>query len=258
MTSLKRKFSDLYSYSYRSNDLISSLRDKKKDKKEKKEEKKDKDKKRKKSKKDNDSDESDEEDLIDIASTLGKLGKADKDQKIERDCNHIYFYGEVNRENIFDITLLIKEAEEENILTSHKLNIDKIPIYLHISSYGGSIFDAFTLIDVIKSCKVPIHSIIEGASASAATIISIVAEKRYIRPNGYMLIHQLSSGCWGKMNEIEDEFKNLTHLMEKIKSIYLEYAKIPKKELTEILKHDLWMDASKCIKYGLIDEIWNN
>ena len=30
MTSLKRKFSDLYSYSYRSNDLISSLRDKKK------------------------------------------------------------------------------------------------------------------------------------------------------------------------------------------------------------------------------------
>ena len=250
MSGLKRKFSDLYSYSY-----SSKLRDKK-EKKEKKEEKKEK--KGKKSKKDSDSEESDEEDLIDLASTLGKLGKGDKDQKIERDCNHIYFYGEVNRENIYELTVLIKEAEEENILTSHKLNIDKIPIYLHISSYGGSIFDAFTIIDVIKACKVPVHSIIEGASASAATIISIVAEKRYIRPNGYMLIHQLSSGCWGKMNEIEDEFKNLSHLMEKIKGLYLEHAKIPKKELTEILKHDLWMDAGKCIKYGLIDEIWNN
>jgi ATP-dependent Clp protease protease subunit len=243
MSSLKRKFTEMYSY---------QLKDKK-DKKEKKRDKK------KRSRKDSD-DEDDEDDdpLIDL-SALEKLAKKDdRDQKIERDCNHVYFYGEVNRENIFDLTLLIKEAEEENILTSHKLNIDKIPIYLHISSYGGSIFDAFTLIDIIKSCKVPIHSIIEGASASAATIISIVAEKRYIRPNGYMLIHQLSSGCWGKMNEIEDEFKNLSHLMDKIKSLYLEHAKIPKKELVEILKHDLWMDAQKCIKYGLIDEIWNN
>ena len=216
MSLLKRKFSDMYSYSY-----SSRLKDKKtkKEEKEEKEEKYKKHKRRKKSKKDSD-DSDNEEDLLDLSSTLGKLGKADKDQKIERDCNHIYFYGEVNRENIFDLTILIKEAEEENILTSHKLNIDKIPIYLHISSYGGSIFDAFTIIDVIKSCKVPIHSIIEGASASAATIISIVAEKRYIRPNGYMLIHQLSSGCWGKMHEIEDEFKNLTHLMEKIKNIY--------------------------------------
>jgi ATP-dependent Clp protease protease subunit len=254
MSSLKRKFAEVYSY---------QLRDKKdkkgkEEKKEKKEKKRDKKKRSRKESSDEDEDEDDDDEpLIDLSS-LGKLAKKDEDQKIERDCNHVYFYGEVNRENIFDLTLLIKEAEEENILTSHKLNIEKIPIYLHISSYGGSIFDAFTLIDVIKSCKVPIHSIIEGASASAATIISIVAEKRYIRPNGYMLIHQLSSGCWGKMNEIEDEFKNLNHLMDKIKSMYLEHAKIPKKELVEILKHDLWMDAQKCIKYGLIDEIWTN
>lgn len=248
MSSLKRKFAEMYSY---------QLKDKK-GKEEKKDKKKDKKKRSRKDSSDDEDEEDDVEPIIDL-SALGKLAKKDDhDQKIERDCNHVYFYGEVNRENIFDLTLLIREAEEENILTSHKLNIDKIPIYLHISSYGGSIFDAFTLIDIIKSCKVPIHSIIEGASASAATIISIVAEKRYIRPNGYMLIHQLSSGCWGKMNEIEDEFKNLSHLMDKIKNLYMEHAKIPKKELVEILKHDLWMDSQKCIKYGLIDEIWSN
>ena len=72
-----------------------------------------------------------------------------------------------------------------------------------------------------------------------------------------MLIHQLSSGCWGKMSEIEDEYKNLTELMEKIKELYKEHANIPKKELTELLKHDLWLNSEKCIKYGLVDEIWN-
>ena len=187
----------------------------------------------------------------------GFLGKRGKDTKIERDNNHIYFYSEVDRETIFDLIMLIREAEEESIITSFKLKIDPIPIYLHISSFGGSIFAAFSVIDVIKACKVPVHTIIEGSTASAGTLISVVGEKRYITPNAYMLIHQLSSSCWGKMSEIEDEFKNLQDLMKKIKEIYKEYTTIPKKELNELLNHDLWLDSEKCLKYGLVDEIWN-
>jgi ATP-dependent protease ClpP protease subunit len=72
-----------------------------------------------------------------------------------------------------------------------------------------------------------------------------------------MLIHQLSSCCWGKMTEIEDEFKNLQELMDKIKDIYKENSSIPKKELLELLKHDLWLNAEKSLQYKLVDEIWN-
>jgi ATP-dependent Clp endopeptidase proteolytic subunit ClpP len=184
------------------------------------------------------------------------LSKKQNDKKIERDNNHIYFYSEVDRESIYDLCTMIREAEEECILTSLKLNIDDIPIYLHISSYGGSVYAAFNAIDIIQSCKVPIYTIIEGATASAGTLISIIGKKRFIRPNAYMLIHQLSSGCWGKMSEIEDEFQNLKQLMDKIKNIYKDNTNIPKKELNELLKHDLWLNCDKCIKYGLVDELW--
>lgn len=215
-----------------------------------------KDRKEKKNKKEDSDDEDDDKSTL---ADLGFLGsKKHDDQKIERDNNHIYFHSEVDRDSIFELCALIREAEEECVLTSFKLNIDKVPIYIHINSFGGSIFAAFSAIDVIKSCKVPVYSIIEGASASAGTLISIVAEKRYIRPNAHMLIHQLSSGCWGKMSEIEDEFKNLQDLMKKIKQIYSDNASIPRKELNELLKHDLWLDAAKCLKYGLVDELWNN
>ena len=78
-----------------------------------------------------------------------------------------------------------------------------------------------------------------------------------MRPNAYMLIHQLSSGCWGKMSEIEDDFQNNKVLMDKIMDIYKEHADIPKKQLGEILKHDLWWDIDQCKKYGLVDEMWN-
>lgn len=211
----------------------------------------------KKNKKTKDSEKSDDEESI-KDNLLSSLSKKNSDTKIERENNHIYFYSEVERESIFELIALIREAEEESILTSLKLNIDEVPILLHINSLGGSVYNALLAIDVITSCKVPIHTIIEGATASAGTLISIVGKKRYIRPSARMLIHQLSSECWGKMSEIEDEYQNLKDLMEEIKKIYKDNTSIPKKEIEKILKHDLWFDSNKCIQYGLADELWTS
>jgi ATP-dependent protease ClpP protease subunit len=71
-----------------------------------------------------------------------------------------------------------------------------------------------------------------------------------------MLIHQLSSEFWGKMSEITDEYKNLTNVMDKITKMYKKYSKLTPKKLEKLLKHDLWLDAKKSIKYGLADEIY--
>jgi ATP-dependent Clp endopeptidase proteolytic subunit ClpP len=181
----------------------------------------------------------------------------EKNRKIKRVNNHLYFYSKVDRDSIFDLIMLIKETEEENRITAIKLNIDTVPIYLHINSNGGHVYEALNAIDAINACKVPVYTIVEGATASAGTLMSVAGKKRYIRPNAYMLIHQLSSSYWGgKMSEIEDEFKNLQELMEKIREIYKKHTKIPKKELTELLKHDLYLNAEKSINYGLADELW--
>jgi len=184
-------------------------------------------------------------------------GGGENSKKITRENNHIYFYAEVDRQNIFELIELIRKCELDNIVFAHKTCVEDIPIYLHISSYGGLLFDAFTAIDVIQSCKVPVYTIIDGPTASAGTIISVVGSKRFMRPNAYMLIHQLSSSSWGKMSELEDEHQNNTMLMKRIKEIYTEHASIPKKQLAEILKHDLWWDLPKCMDYGLVDEEWN-
>ena len=129
-----------------------------------------------------------------------KANPIDKDnQKITKVNNHIYFYSEVTRNSIFALTTLIREVEQDNLALANTLCIDPIPIYLHISSFGGSVFAAFTAIDVILACQVDIITVIDGASASAGTLMSVVGKKRYMRPNSYMLVHQLSAGAWGKM-----------------------------------------------------------
>ena len=194
--------------------------------------------------------------LANLSNFGSLLSKKAKDVKIDRTNNHIYFYSEVNRDSIYELGELLKEIEEENIALAFKMNIEPIPIYLHINSYGGCIFSAFNAVDMIKACSVPVYSIIEGCAASAGTIMSVCAAKRYMRPNAYMLIHQLSSGCWGKMCEIEDEFTNLKEFMDNITNIYREHTSIPRKELNDLLKHDLWLNVDKCKKYKLIDEVW--
>ena len=70
-----------------------------------------------------------------------------------------------------------------------------------------------------------------------------------------MLIHQLSSGMWGKYEEQKDQMQNNDLLMDIIKDVYNKHTKIPKRKLREMLKRDLWFDAETCLEYGLVDEI---
>ena len=199
-----------------------------------------------------------------MSARLRSKRKADDDDeeatkpesKISCDKNHIYFYSEIDRNTVYDLIGHIRTAEEFCVVNALRMSLDEIPIYLHINSYGGCIHSALAVIDVIQNCRVPVHSIIEGSTASAGTLISVSCHKRYISKNAYMLIHQLSSSYWGKFAELEDEFKNLTELMKHLKQIYVENTDIPKKKLVELLKHDLWLNSDTSLEYGLADELW--
>ncbi len=172
------------------------------------------------------------------------------------DGNHIYFNSDVTKQSIFDLCQALNSVALDNLSLSTQYSVEPLPIYLHINSNGGSVFAAFTAIDNIMNCKVPVYTIIEGASASAATIMSVVGKKRYIRPNSYMLIHELRSGCWGRLSEMEDEMENNKKIMKRIKKIYKAHTTIPHEEMKEILKHDMWWDAEKCLEMGLVDGLW--
>ena len=180
-------------------------------------------------------------------------------EKVTVKDNHIYFYGGVTTSNCLKLNLAIQDISRRLSLVRVDLGVDNLKIYLHINSFGGSVFAALSSIDTIIHSDYPIVSIIEGAAASAATLISVVCQERVIRENAFMLIHQMSSSFWGKMEEIKDEFSNLKKLTKKLKRIYKNHTKLDNKtsdvKLNHILKRDLWWDSDECMKYGLVDRI---
>ena len=169
--------------------------------------------------------------------------------------NRIYFYSAVSRPKVLQLNKGIFNLNINMLSKAGPLEYEPPPIKIHINSYGGSVFAGLAAVDYIKNSKIPVHTIIDGCAASAATLMSCVAERRYMHRNACMLVHQLSGLMWGKFQEMQDDMQNSEMLMEKIKNIYKEHTKIPKKELDNILKHDIWWESEKCLEYGLVDEL---
>ena len=174
---------------------------------------------------------------------------------VETTHNRIYFYSGVTRPKVLQLNKNIFNLNVNMLSKTGPLNYDPPPIYLHINSYGGSVFAGLAAVDYIKNSKIPVHTVIDGCAASAATLMSCVGSRRLMHRNSCMLVHQLSGAMWGKFQEMQDDMQNSEMLMQKIKNIYKQHTKIPKKELDNILKHDLWWEAEKCLEYGLVDEL---
>lgn len=179
----------------------------------------------------------------------------DDNNEVQEFSNSIFFYTDVNKQSILNLNQKLKRIGTDLNATAMVLDIPVPELKLHINSNGGSLLDGFAAVDYVRNCKAPVHSIIEGSAASAATLISVVAKKRSISKNSFMLIHQLSGGMWGKFESMKDDMQNCNLFMDRINEIYGQYTKIPKNVLKDILKRDIYMDAKTCLKYGLVDKI---
>ena len=136
-----------------------------------------------------------------------------------------------------------------------RIKIEPKEIKLYITSYGGYLYQVFTTIDFIKNLKVPVHTICTGIVASAGTLLSLAGSKKSITKNGYMLIHELRGGSWGKFSGLSDSFQNQQQLMDHIINYYVENTKITREELEEQLKKDITWNADICLEKGLVNEI---
>lgn len=170
--------------------------------------------------------------------------------------NEIYLYGAITQRSCFELKKLLTDMNIKMKTYQLQYNTEiPPPIHLHIQSEGGSLYHTLYIIDLIDNLDTDVYTYIDGFAASAATLISVVGKKRFMTKNSLMLIHQLSGADSGKFNELQDQMTNMTILMSILTNVYLNYTKIDKETLSQLLKKDLWLDSETCLNYGLVDEI---
>lgn len=214
----------------------------------------------KKSRHSKDESDSEEDDDKDKGIGIGVL-KNLMNRKVDCIGNHIWFNDAVTNNSV---SQLIKVINGRNFVFKQKQremyygNIVPNPMYLHINSCGGELQEGMAAADCIRNSNIPIYTIVEGEAASAATFMSVAGKKRFMTENSVILIHQLSAGAWGKMDELEDEHENNKFFMEKIYSLYSKYTKISRKRLEKTMKRDIWWGVDKALKYGFVDGVYTN
>lgn len=169
--------------------------------------------------------------------------------------NHIYFSGDITSKTSFLLCKNIRMLECELRIEEVEKSV-KNEMFLHIKTEGGCIASAFSIIDCMENSRIPVNTVIDGSVSSAGTLISIHGKKRFVCKNSYVLIHELRSGCWGKLAYIDDTYKNCIKIQEHINNFYLTKTKINKKMLKDLLIKDLQFNAEECINMGVADSIY--
>jgi ATP-dependent protease ClpP protease subunit len=169
--------------------------------------------------------------------------------------NNIYFNDDITNDSIFGLNRELRMMDDKLIALSLIHKTEPTPIYLYLTTNGGDVYAAFSAVDCIKSLRCPVYTVVDGFVASAGTLLSLSGTKRFIQPNAYMLFHELRSGMWGKMTDIDQEYCNLKKLMNHLVKFYTDNTSISKSQLEKLLKKDeLWF-RDECLKKGVVDEV---
>jgi ATP-dependent Clp protease protease subunit len=131
------------------------------------------------------------------------------------------------------------------------------PIKIYIDSYGGLVYQCFGLVAIMNKSKVPIWTYVTGAAMSCGFIILIHGHKRFAYEHSTPLYHQVSSGVWGTVKDMEEKVVESKRLLSKIEEMTLSRTNITKKKLKEIYekKLDWFMTAEEAKKLNVVDEV---
>ena len=170
--------------------------------------------------------------------------------------NHIYLYDQISQQSMVELAMAIRQAEIDCIKQHTLYGGDAPqPIHLHINSFGGDAYAGLAGLGHIKACKVPVYTYVEGSVASAATFLSMAGHRRYMTKHSFMLIHQISTWFSGTYENLKDEKESIDALMEMLLNFYKDNSKMKKRDLTNLLKRDLWLTPTQCLAWGLIDGV---
>jgi ATP-dependent Clp protease, protease subunit len=148
---------------------------------------------------------------------------------------------------------------DQEIAQAHNTGQKVIPIV--IDSYGGQVYSLMAMISAIKHAELPIATIIEGKAMSCGAILFSFGEQglRFMDPDATVMIHDVSSMEYGKVEEIKASAEETERLNQKI---YTMMARNCGKRDDYFLKlvhkrghADWFLDAAETKKHGLANQL---
>lgn len=139
------------------------------------------------------------------------------DRRIKiREPSELVFLPVVLRVKNFDEDAV--KAFSEDLSLAHQSKQAIIPII--IDSYGGDVYSLLSMIDILKSAKLPIATIVEGKAMSCGAVLFTFGTEgnRFIGPNATLMFHDVSNEDMpdDKIEDIKVSARELDRLNQKL------------------------------------------
>lgn len=164
------------------------------------------------------------------------------------------------------IHFLNGDIAEENTLSAirwiiyENLKSDNDVLTLYVNSDGGSLPDAFALIEVMRKSHKPIRTIAIGSLCSAAFLIFAAGKngERFIGKTTTIMCHQFSESTDGKYHDLQTKIKENKRMNDRMVSLLAECSVLSEKEVkTKLLPpSDVWLSAEELVELGIADHIF--
>ena len=168
----------------------------------------------------------------------------EKERKLYLDC-------EIG-EDILPIQRMILRWNTED---KGKAPNERTPIRLYIFSPGGDLDYMWSLVDTIRLSVTPVYTYNMGYCASAAALIFLAGHKRFMYPNGKLIIHEGSAQLAGDAIKVMDATDSYREELKRMKQFILDRTNIPKQTLNKKRNNDWTLDAATCLSMGACDVI---
>ncbi len=154
-----------------------------------------------------------------------------------------------------------KSAKEfqDQVSLAHNTGQKIIPVI--IDSYGGQVYSLMAMISSIRAAELPVATIVEGKAMSCGAVLFTFGEEglRFMDPDATVMIHDVSSMDFGKVEELKAGAAEADRLNEKIYTMMARncgkkddyFLKIVDKK-----KHADWfLDAEEAKKHGMANQL---
>jgi ATP-dependent protease ClpP protease subunit len=142
---------------------------------------------------------------------------------------------------------------------AHRNDQPIIPII--IDSYGGYVHSLLSMVSVIENSKIPVMTVVEGKAMSCGAILSAFGSNglRFIDTNACFMMHDISSGQYGKIHELVSGTNEILRLNKLIMGKLAKRCQKHENYFSELIngKADLFLTPDDVIYHGMADKIGN-
>ena len=145
------------------------------------------------------------------------------------------------------------------IAQAHNTGQKVIPVI--IDSYGGQVYSLMSMISDIRHSKIPVATIVQGKAMSCGAILFSFGNEglRYMDPDATVMIHDVSSMEYGKVEEIKASAEETERLNKKIYHMMAENCGHHKDYFLDIVHErghaDWFLEADEVKKHNLANHL---